>query len=773
MSLLAAHGASASRLEMNLSSIIGPPARRDASPRGRLARGPWGWCAGVFITVPILVVLSIWLPLWFHYWVPSPMADGATLTALRAAPVDQRLIEIDAQGRDLRATIPDSDVVQQAQRLLRGSIELPNGDTRSVSLPFDPKDYDGGSPGGALSMAALIVPATFLRAYELQHDEEFFRQAKDAILQFAVYERSIATDIAAVRNDHAIAARVGVLVRFWRLYRHRKDFNDDEARIVMQHVSRCALMLAKSSHYTAATNHGVMQNIALLQIASAFPALPESELARQTARQRLERQMAYYIHPEGVVLEHGAGYHRFGIWLVGVTIRLLEMNSLPEIPGLREKYDRGMTFLDRLTRPDGSIPRIGDTNGKIVDQLPPAATPDANRAAATDLTAPLADGTRVYAGSGYAITARRLTVGSAAASAVSHGTVYWSYFPRHGHEVAAEGSFLLWAAGRNWIGNTGYWPYGLAGRDESTGWRGSNALHLIGEGTTSDRATRLLGTAANDRVHLLDLQRALPGSATLRTQIAQVSDDSWMILDAVSSGGTTAIERVWTLDPGLKIERNEGGGVVATDMRSGWRLTIKFLTDQQPSVSELYGSLDPFGGWAVIGPRPIPSSAFVVSPAPGGQWLATVLTLVAPGKELPVQTPQLKLESADQWRFTFGGGTLAAGKLDRHGSELHVVTVGSIGRTLQIQPPSAEPDAQRAVIAQHLEAELRAFPKFLPFESYRWRLIKWLALPALAMAGIGLVVARFNGRLRRWLTLGATAAWGLMAGWIHLHYLAG
>ncbi len=726
------------------------------------------WWVGVSAVVPFLVILSVWLPLWFHYWVPSPLAQDAVLTALRLAPDDRRLIEIEDQGNDLRATVPDSDVVRQARRLRGGTIDLPNGEMRSVSLPFDPQDYQGGSPGGALKMASLVVPATLLRAYELQHDEGFFRDAKEAILRFSRYERDIATDVGFIRNDHATAARIGVLVKFWRLYRQRDDFKSDEARIVLQQISRCALLLAKASNYTAATNHGVMQNIALLQIGVAFPALREAALGR-LARGRLERQMAYYLHSDGVVLEHSPGYHRFGIWLVGLTIRLLQLNGLPEIPGLLEKYARGMSFLDRLTRLDGSIPRIGDTNGKIVDRPRPAVAKDAT---VTDVAMALADGTKVYVGSGYAITARPLGAGPGEAQSVSHSTVYWSHFPRHGHEVAAEGSFLLWAAGRNWIGNTGYWPYGLPGRDEATGWRGSNAPHLVGESASGERFSRLLGTAANAQLHLVDLERTLPDGGTLRRQITQLSADTWVILDSVSDGTNSTVERMWSLDPGLEIKRSGSDALVATDPESGWRLALNFVADQQSLVRELHGSLVPFGGWAVIGPMPIPSPAFVATQASAGRWFATVLTLVAPGAEVPAQRPAFEVVSAEQWSLELGGGTPSATRIERRVAELHITVAGSAARVVEISPPNSDGEVERRLIAQLLDAELRAFPKFMPYETYRRRLIRWLIAPGLASAGIGIFVGRAGARFRFWLTFGAIVSWALLAGWIHFVYLA-
>ncbi len=47
--------------------------------------------------------------------------------------------------------------------------------------------------------------------------------------------------------------------------------------MLLQAAARTARLLAKEGHFTFSTNHGIMQNIALLRYCIAFPELPGVE----------------------------------------------------------------------------------------------------------------------------------------------------------------------------------------------------------------------------------------------------------------------------------------------------------------------------------------------------------------------------------------------------------------------------------------------------------------------------------------------------------------
>lgn len=723
------------------------------------------------VVAPLLVLLSIWLPVWQHYWVPGVKVDPAMIATLRVDPPDARLLELDRQARGLRSSVADQEVIRQATAIGQGRIELPTGEIRRTTLPFDARDYDGGTPGGALNMDSLIVPDTLLRAYEITGNETYFTRARQAILGFAEFERDLLTDVGNVRNDHAIAARVGVLMRFWRLYRHRADFDNTVADAVLNQVSRCAEFLGKTSLFTAATNHGVMQNIALLQAAAAFPALPDVQVWRDTARSRLRKQMAFYVNGEGVVLEHGSGYHRFGVTLMGMVLQLLEWNRLPAIDGLAHKYALGVIFLDRLLRPDGSIPRIGDTSGQILPDAASHRYPSPGGVA--DLSLLLSDGTHIYPSAGYAITERSLAQQTGTHFGVSHATVYWSHFSGHGHEVAAEGSFLLWAAGTDWVGNTGYWPYGLPGRTKATGWRGSNAPHLSGEAATSPRTTALLAYAADGRSHLLDIARTIENGPRLRRQVVQIDEKSWLVLDSLATPLAKPVDRLWTLAPQLAIDDDgTGNGVTAKDPLTGWRLRMDFLGDRPLAVRRMRGSLEPFGGWVMNGPRPTPTLSYEIRQEPGSRWVATVFSLAPPGADPGSPRSVMHYAAEDDWSMSVDAGESRATSVQRRGDQLSVDEAGATARHIGLVIPASGSPAERATIQQALAGTLREFHRFHPLLFYRYRLSYAIAGVALALLVAWLWARRRGGHLSSLASTLGLIFWTVAATWIHLVYLA-
>ena len=67
-------------------------------------------------------------------------------------------------------------------------------------------------------------------------------------------------------------------------------------------VARSEQLLAKPGHFTFATNHGVMQNLALWHASLAFPSLPRTQAYQRLARVRMDDQMQFYVTGEGMVL---------------------------------------------------------------------------------------------------------------------------------------------------------------------------------------------------------------------------------------------------------------------------------------------------------------------------------------------------------------------------------------------------------------------------------------------------------------------------------------
>ena len=168
------------------------------------------------------------------------------------------------------------------------------------------------------------MPDELLRAYEASGREEFLTAAQAVIRRTQEYEQAAWLPRGEFWNDHAVASRVSVLSNFWRLYRHSPNYRPEVARQAMQMVAHSQQLLAKPNQFTFATNHGVMQNLALWHATLAFPSLPHVNEYQQLAFSRMNEQMKFYVSHEGVVLEHSAGYQFFGLELLGRAFRYLD-----------------------------------------------------------------------------------------------------------------------------------------------------------------------------------------------------------------------------------------------------------------------------------------------------------------------------------------------------------------------------------------------------------------------------------------------------------------
>ena len=270
----------------------------------------------------------------------------------------------------------DEQLIGAAEKLLKGRAEVPGFSAIDIHHPFDPADLDRGSGLWQLQFSGLVVPEILLDAYRITGREEFYQAARNDILAWAKYERGAWLDRGFLWSDHAVAARVRTLADFWSVYRHRPDYRPEVAAEIWTFAARSGALLAKPELYTLSTNHGVMQNLALWQTCLAFPFLSRVEAYRQTAFSRLKEEIAFYVGPEGAVLEHSAEYHEFGLSLFGMALRYATLLNLDIPPEWSRKYENAKNFYSEIRRPDGSLPPFGDTGIDEKRNVAPLTQPD-------------------------------------------------------------------------------------------------------------------------------------------------------------------------------------------------------------------------------------------------------------------------------------------------------------------------------------------------------------------------------------------------------------
>ncbi len=679
--------------------------------------------------------VAVWWPLWSHFHVAPAAVAAAVLQQHRHEPGDDVLNTVAEASMMTDHPLHGEAAVTAARRLLLGELALPSFPVLAIDIGFDARDLDQGAPVQQLFMSSLLVPDLLLRAHAHTPDPAFLAAARTYMLRFIAHEARSQFPVSFVRNAHAVANRAATLARFWRLVRQTADPDEQTAREVHLHASRLMALLSKPSLFIGATNHGVMQNVALLQLTTAFPALAGADSARRLALERLDLQLPMYIGADGAVLEHAAGYHFHGVVLTGYVIRLLEAADRPVPAPWRAAHQAARRFLATLQRPDGTLPALGNTY-RYAWKLP--ALVDSGFAHGQRPAGLPANFTQTFPLSGHAVWWDANTRAGAATQTV----VPWGYFANHGHRHAQDLSLLIWSAGTDWSTNSGYWPGSdPKGAELASGWSGGNAPHVVGEAAGSLRRSVVLGQAAQGPLRLLDLERAVPGGPTVRRQVVQWQGSVWLAIDTYRDPARRPLRVLWTSAPETtqaiaadRVFRFEGKG-------SPVAMSLQVLGSAGVSAEPLIGSRDPFGGWVAFDRKAAPApSVDARLPRPEG-WMVTMLALTPEGSTPTQRAVVTRFNGPDDWEIRWPDATGDEVVMVRQGRMLNVQDNGQPATQVSVAlAPGEDVSSALAEIERVDAAVAQAYPRFRTLEPERRKYslalcALWLVLSVVAVLG--------------------------------------
>lgn len=740
------------------------PADRNVNPSpiiGCITRGRTP-IALARLLAPAVLMLSIAWPEHTHFEIDRTPPSQESVARLQEAATDALLEEIAGFDLGLGFGIAPANRRAAAEQILAGRLVAPAFSASPVVLRGWPEDLQVDGPTFQLAVAAFASEALLLEQFERHRDRRFYLAARDRILAFARWEkhqRRPPTALWMLWNDHAVAARIATLVRLWRHLRADPSASQADRAEIVALVARSGELLTKHSQFTVRTNHGVMQNVALLQITAAFSSLPQVARWRKLAAERLDLQLGFYVSLEGIVLEHSAGYHVLGSELLAYALRLLYLNSLEPSDGLIAATRDTQEFNRLLLRPDGSLPAFGNTAAQIPATL--RSTESRGRDPVSTLAPPFAvpsASTHLYPVSGYAIWWSGPAV-------PSQTVVAWAKHEQHGHKHADEPSLLFWSRGYDWITGTGYWPYGHPLHGPANGWQGANAPHRVGEPADSPRDVSLLASGNNEGLRFIEVENLRSDGLLVRRQVIQIEPETLLVVDFHSGAGTD-VETLWTVDPRLRVAGTGGNNFVANAPHDFAWLTLSVTgVDDESITTELQrGSSAPFGGWVVVGPHPTPASAVRVRYRKDSGASATLLSVQAPGKA--VEIGALEADTAEKWRVeaTLPQGVVAVA---RSGVSVAVTVGGRLVEIALAPPPDHAAASHR--LRDAMTRGVEEFPPWRDLSFYTRRLYFAIAVLWLTIE-LGLLLL---GRRRRrmWLEALPILAWAAIALWVHLIYL--
>ncbi len=114
------------------------------------------------------------------------------------------------------------------------------------------------------------------------------------------------------------------------------------------------------SIYFSPYNHLIGEVAALFAVGYLFPDFRHAERWRDTAWHILADQVEKQFHPDGATVEQATFYHHFtlGFYLQCMQFRRLNGDAVPE--NMAQRCEQALDFARKLTRPDGTLPWIGD-----------------------------------------------------------------------------------------------------------------------------------------------------------------------------------------------------------------------------------------------------------------------------------------------------------------------------------------------------------------------------------------------------------------------------
>ncbi len=197
------------------------------------------------------------------------------------------------------------------------------------------------------------------KAYFLTGEEKYRLKTENLLIDW--YEKNpYQTGIA-----WASALEVGVraLALIWILYFYLGG-EKQEARVLRILLKLLYLSGHYLNHhlsiYFSPYNHLIGETAALFAIGYLFPGFNGADQWAQKALHILDDQVEKQFHPDGGSVEQATFYHHFTLGFYLMTMSFLRHNGREPSQRMIRRVEKALEFAMFMTRPDGTLPYIGD-----------------------------------------------------------------------------------------------------------------------------------------------------------------------------------------------------------------------------------------------------------------------------------------------------------------------------------------------------------------------------------------------------------------------------
>lgn len=151
---------------------------------------------------------------------------------------------------------------------------------------------------------------------------------------------------------------------FWALRLLPEPPGEDLAMRINGHLVRAARHLERYlSTWFSPNTHLTGEALGLLYLGTQLPHFSDAARWRDTGWQILKDQLPKHLHEDGVYFEQATWYHRYTVDFYMHAVILARANDLPVPKAMSARLQKGLEYLQAISRDDGTFPLIGDDDG--------------------------------------------------------------------------------------------------------------------------------------------------------------------------------------------------------------------------------------------------------------------------------------------------------------------------------------------------------------------------------------------------------------------------
>lgn len=260
----------------------------------------------------------------------------------------------------LKRTETSSETIRIADILLKNEIYVGH-EWKPVKIDnpsWEENPYKDNS--WVLYYQSLDFLPYLLNAYEETGEIKYLQKAKFYVFDWIKDNRVLfKSKNEFTWNDHSTANRVLNIIQFWKFYKDSNLYTDENARELVYSMIQHGKFLASDANYTP-SNHGIMEDQALMALSITFSQLPKSDEWFNKAKTRLVSSLKRDVTSEGVHKEHSPAYHT----LVKGLFRDIR-GYMAHYNRYEGEFDQALDKMNKyeqyLVMPNKDYPIFGDT----------------------------------------------------------------------------------------------------------------------------------------------------------------------------------------------------------------------------------------------------------------------------------------------------------------------------------------------------------------------------------------------------------------------------